>query len=199
MRVLFVLFALMSLSSCKLLHDSLINAEAEPEVVELKTTAYCSSPETMEVFQEYCKLDTWAEKIIQASSIAWPARIEMIEALGDDPKSLLEKILLIQSDDTPYRNRLRAQGWIEELQTFTDKGMTQILEVIVFQHSQQLLELESAITILSQVNSRQAKTIGAQEVQIEEKNKQIETQRKQVEQLLDIEASMVNENRSDNK
>jgi hypothetical protein len=203
MRAFLVVFSLLLLSGCELLPKSLMKDELdenfEPEVEALETTLYCESQETLAMFEEYCDLDAWASKSVEASSIAWPVRIKMIESLGDDPKSMLEKILLIQSDDTPYRNRLRAQGWIEELQTVTDSAMTQVLEIIVFQHSQQLLELESAITILSQVNSRQAKTITAQEVQIQEKNEQIEKQRKQVEQLLDIEASMVNENRSDSK
>jgi len=44
---------------------------------------------------------------------------------------------------------------------------------------------------LSKVNGRQEKTIAAQEIQLVEKNEEIEKQRKQVEQLLDIEASMV--------
>jgi uncharacterized coiled-coil protein SlyX len=81
----------------------------------------------------------------------------------------------------------------------TDKSMTQVLDILIFQPSQQLLEMESAITILSKVNGRQEKTITAQEAQIAKKNKEIEDQRKQVEQLLDIEASMVNQNRIDNK
>jgi len=123
----------------------------------------------------------------------------MIEALPLDPKSLIEKVLLSQGDDTPYRNRLRAQKWIEELQMLTDKSMTQVLDILIFQPSQQLLELESAITILSKVNGRQEKTIAAQEIQLVEKNEEIEKQRKQVEQLLDIEASMVNQNRSVSK
>ncbi len=123
----------------------------------------------------------------------------MIEALPNDPKPLIEKVLLSQGDDTPYRNRLRAQQWIEDLQMLTDTSMTQVLDILIFQPSQQLLELESAITILSKVNARQEKTITAQEIQLVEKDKEIEKQRKQVEQLIDIEASMVNQNRSDSK
>lgn len=153
----------------------------------------------MERFGDYCELNAWADKLVSSSTISWTIRSEMIEQLAQDPKSLLEKVLLSQGDDTPYRNRLRAQKWIEEIQTLTDKSMTQVLDVLIFQPSQQLLELESAITILSKVNGRQEKTMIAQEIQIAEKNKEIENQRKQVEELLDIEASMVNQNRSDSK
>jgi uncharacterized coiled-coil protein SlyX len=196
MKMLFFLLVVLALSGCELLKP----LKREPsEVVNLMSTKYCESDDTMARFVEYCELDKWADKLILASTIPWPVRNEMIDALPNDPKSLIEKVLLSQGDDTPYRNRLRAQKWIEEIQTLSDKSMTQALDILIFQPSQQLLELESAITILSKVNGRQEKTITDQEIQLTEKNQEIENQRKQVEQLLDIEASMVNQNRSDNK
>jgi len=196
MKMLFVLLLTLALSGCELLTP----LKREPsEVVNLMSTKYCESQETMARFGKYCELNTWSDKLIFASTIPWPSRNDMIAALPDDPKSLIEKVLLSQGDDTPYRNRLRAQKWIEEIQTLSDKPMTQVLEILIFQPSQQLLELESAITILSKVNGRQEKTIAEQEIQLAEKNQEIENQRKQVEQLLDIEASMVNQNRSENK
>lgn len=196
MKMLFVLLVTLAISGCELLKPL---KRVPSEVVNLMSTKYCESQETMARFGEYCELDTWSDKLILASTIPWPSRNDMIDALPNDPKSLIEKVLLSQGDDTPYRNRLRAQKWIEEIQTLSDKPMTQVLEIMIFQPSQQLLELESAITILSKVNGRQEKTITEQEIQLVEKNQEIENQRKQVEQLLDIEASMVNQNRSDNK
>ena len=196
MKVLLILLAMFSLIGCGLLKP----LKSEPsEVVRLMSTKYCQSPETMARFGDYCELDAWSDKLILLSTISWPIRSDMIEALPNDPKSLIEKVLLSQGDDTPYRNRLRAQQWIEDLQMLTDTSMTQVLDILIFQPSQQLLELESAITILSKVNARQEKTITAQEIQVVKKDKEIEKQRKQVEQLIDIEASMVNQNRSDSK
>lgn len=196
MKLLVVLIMMLSLAGCELLKP----IQSEPsEVVNLMATKYCESKETMERFEDYCELDAWADKLISASTMSWSDRSAAIDALPQDPKSLVEKVLLSQGDDTPYRNRLRAQKWIEEVQTLSDKAMTQVLDILIFQPSQQLLELESAITILSKVNGRQEKTIAAQEILLAEKNTEIENQRKQVEQLLDIEASMVNQNRSDSK
>ena len=197
MKALVILALVIPLTGCELLQKN--SHQEPPEVLDLMLSTYCTSQESMATFEEYCELKAWADKLIEASTTAWPERSKLIDSLGDEPKQLLEKVLLSQSEDTPYRNRLRAQNWIVDLQTRTDKAMTQVLDVIIFSQSQQLLELESAITILSEVNGRQAKTIASQEVQLEEKNKEIENQRKQVEQLLDIEASMVNQNRSDNK
>ena len=196
MKMLFFLLAILALSGCELQKP----LKREPsDVVNLMTTKYCESEDTMRRFAEYCELDTWADQLILASTISWPNRSDMIDALPNDPKSLIEKVLLSQGDDTPYRNRLRAQKWIEEIQTLSDKSMTQVVDILIFQPSQQLLELESAITILSKLNGRQEKTIADQEIQLAEKDQEIDNQRKQVQQLLDIEASMVNKNRSDNK
>jgi hypothetical protein len=199
MKILLVLFAIFSLTGCGLL-KALKSEPREPsEVVSLMATKYCERQDSIAQFDQYCNLYAWSEKLILSSTIPWPMRSDMIEALPQDPKSLLEKVLLSQGNDTPYRNRLRAQKWIEELQTVTDKSMTRVLDILIYQPSQQLLELESAITILSKVNNRQAKTIVAQEIQLLQKNKEIEKQREQVKQLLDIEASMVNQNRTDSK
>jgi predicted small lipoprotein YifL len=196
MKILLILLTVFSLSGCGLLKP----LKSEPsKVVSLEPTKYCEGQETITLFGDYCALDAWSDKLILSSSIAWPVRSDMIEALSLDPKSILEKVLLSQGNDTPYRNRLRAQKWIEELQALTDKSMTHVLDILIFQPSQQLLELESTITILSKLNSRQEKTIAAQEMQLILKNKEIENQREQVKQLLDIEASMVNQNRSDSK
>ncbi|MFT6087763.1 MAG: hypothetical protein ACI9UD_002010 [Glaciecola sp.] len=199
MKILLILLAMISLPGCSLL-KSLKSELSEPsEVASLMATKYCESQDSIAYFEEYCNLDAWSEKLILSSTIPWPMRSDMIEALPQDPKSLLKKVLLSQGNDTPYRNRLRAQRWIEELKLVTDKSMTHVLDILIFQPSQQLLELESAITILSKVNNRQEKTIVAQEIQLLLKNTEIENQREQVKQLLDIEASMVNKNRTDSK
>lgn len=199
MKILLILLAMISLPGCSLL-KSLKSELSEPsEVASLMATKYCESQDSIAHFEEYCNLDAWSEKLILSSTIPWPMRSDMIEALPQDPKSLLKKVLLSQGNDTPYRNRLRAQRWIEELKLVTDKSMTHVLDILIFQPSQQLLELESAITILSKVNNRQEKTIVAQEIQLLLKNTEIENQREQVKQLLDIEASMVNKNRTDSK
>jgi hypothetical protein len=202
MKILLILLAMISLPGCSLLKSlkSELSELSEPsEVASLMATKYCERQDSIAHFEEYCNLDAWSEKLILSSTIPWPMRSDMIEALPQDPKSLLKKVLLSQGNDTPYRNRLRAQRWIEELKLVTDKSMTHVLDILIFQPSQQLLELESAITILSKVNNRQEKTIVAQEIQLLLKNTEIENQREQVKQLLDIEASMVNKNRTDSK
>jgi hypothetical protein len=128
MKILLILLAMISLPGCSLL-KSLKSELSEPsEVASLMATKYCESQDSIAYFEEYCNLDAWSEKLILSSTIPWPMRSDMIEALPQDPKSLLKKVLLSQGNDTPYRNRLRAQRWIEELKLVTDKSMTHVLD-----------------------------------------------------------------------
>jgi uncharacterized coiled-coil protein SlyX len=120
----------------------------------------------------------------------------LIKSLGNEPKQKLQQILLSQGSDTPYASRLRAQNWITSLQPQMDARMQQVLKLLVFEPSQQILELESAITILTRLNTRQEKTIEELEETLSIRNKEMEKQRDQVEQLLKIEANMSEQKRS---
>ena len=192
MKIVLFCFVIMSLSACNLMPET----QTQAPVVNLN--GMCESRVTNEIFDEYCDWSAWTQALVEYSTLSWNARSEKISKLDSQPHSLLQKVLLSHGNDTPYQNRLRSQNWITTLQTVTDKSMTQLLDIVFFQSNQQLLELESAITILSQVNARQAKTITAQEALLIEKDKLITMQQQQVEQLLDVEASMVNQGRRDN-
>jgi hypothetical protein len=179
------------LSACNLLEKNEIPAPV------LSVGELCDSEVTSSEFGEYCKINHWNAELITYSEISWPERNKMIKDLGERPVELLKKVLLSHGNDTPYANRLRAQSWISTLQTLSDKTMTQLLDILFYQANQQLLELESAITILSRVNARQSKALENQEALLAEKDKTINTQKRQVEQLLNIEASLVNKEREE--
>ncbi|MDP5039333.1 MAG: hypothetical protein NWQ26_00465, partial [Paraglaciecola sp.] len=87
-----------------------------------------------------------------------------------------------------YNDRLRAQRWIEILLPELSEEMQQFVKVMVYQPSQDLLELESALVTLGRVNSNLSQAN-------EEQKLMIEKQKNQIEQLLKIEASiMANDN-----
>jgi uncharacterized coiled-coil protein SlyX len=68
--------------------------------------------------------------------------------------------------------------------------------VLVFESSQQILELESAISILSRLNTQQEITIEEMQTALVSRSQELSKQQKQVEQLLNIEASMSEQKRS---
>lgn len=133
-----------------------------------------------------CNLAYWMAFWTQQDGLPWAERREQIKSLLDDTSvtSQLKKILMSQAKDTPYQDRLRAQGWTEKLMPQLSESMQQLLHVIVYQPSQAVLEYESALTILTRLNSQQSE-------QLQEQKMQLEQQQSQIEAFLKIEASIV--------
>jgi uncharacterized coiled-coil protein SlyX len=119
--------------------------------------------------------------------------------MSDDARSLLVKILLSQPTDTPYNQRLRAQNWVVKIEGQTSPAMNVLLDQLIYQTSQQLLEFESAITILSRVNVRQQKAITELEQQLSKREQEIQKQQEQVDKLLKIETDLIEQNRSEKR
>lgn len=195
MKAFYIILMLLSLSACEILPKPLSQVVPEP-AVRSTGTYLCETDDALQKFEEFCQLSKWSEFIIDADQVQWSERNTSIKALGQEPKQVLQKILLSQSVDTPYINRLRAQNWLKGLKPSMDTKMAQVLQLWVEEPSQQMLELESAISILSQVNTRQEKSIAELQDTLNMRSDEIKKQREQVEQLLQIEANMSEERRS---
>lgn len=154
-------------------------------VIDTNEYELCVTPLQHQKFTDFCGLDNWLVVVLEMSEMTWPMRLTKITEMGDDPRSLLIKILLSKATDTPYRQRLLAQNWVEKISGESSPAMQKILDELVYQNSQQLLEYESAITLLSRVNARQQTTIS--ELQ------------EQLDQLLKIETDLSEQNRSEEK
>lgn len=152
-------------------------------VIDTNEYELCVTPLQHQKFTDFCSLDNWLVVVFEMSEMTWPVRLAKITELGDDPRSLLIKILLSKATDTPYRQRLLAQNWVVKISDESSPAMQKILDELVYQNSQQLLEYESAITLLSRVNTRQQTTIS--ELQ------------EQLDQLLKIETDLSEQNRSE--
>jgi hypothetical protein len=81
---------------------------------------------------------------------------------------------------------LRAQHWIEQLYPWLAAGAQSWLETVVSKPSGHMLELESAVTILSNMNNQQDKTLTQQE-------RQIQKLKAQLEALMKIESNLMNQ------
>lgn len=189
------LTAVLLLSGCELFEDRPRSAAEVKSISEedkynssLKPDAesMCylqqNNDEVTEVY--HCDITRWMNYWLEHNSLSWPKRKEMIENLGDTPDELLKKVLLSQRKGTPYQNRLRAQAWADQLHKKLTDESKNLLNLAVYDPSQQMLEFESALTILTRINTNQSKEIDAQKETLKE-------QQQQIEQLLKIEASMM--------
>jgi hypothetical protein len=159
----------------------------------------CQTQAHQEAFNDFCYAQHWLTYILDMQKIGWPSRVQLIQELGEEPAELLQKILLSQGVDTPYQHRLRAQNWIIKLNTDAPDLMSKLVNDIVYDNSKQLLEFESAITILSSINTRQEKTIIELQLLLLERDQQILKQQGQVEQLLKIETDLIEQNRNEKR
>ena len=133
-----------------------------------------------------CEIGFWLDYWAQVEQMTWPNRESLIEQLGDLPDTLLQKVILSQPVNTPYKARLRAQHWFDQLVPALSEANQQRLTAIIQKPSEHMLEFESAITLLSKVNNGQDKTIEAQEQQISELKAQLEA-------LLNIESNLMSQ------
>ncbi|MCV2885556.1 hypothetical protein OE749_12725 [Aestuariibacter sp. AA17] len=133
---------------------------------------------------EVCDFAYWTQFWLDGFKLDWQTRKETLIGLGDSPEEKLKKVLLSQAANTPYQDRLRAVNWATDLLPTLSPKMSAFIEHNVIAVSQQMLELESAVTVLSRLNA-------AAEKQIEEQAERIAQQQAKIEKLMKIEASMV--------
>lgn len=201
-KVLVIIFSALLLGACELVPKVFTPVEqhkAGTESVEEASNDLCINDEQRDIYQKWCDLNYMLEFAIASNKLTWPERKERIAMLGDDTHLLIEKLLLTQGTSTPYRDRLRAQNWILKASGNASTAMSTLLNALIYENSKQLLEFESAITILSSVNARQEKVITELQSQLDEKEEQIELQRNQVEQLLKIESDLIEQNRNEKR
>jgi len=92
--------------------------------------------------------------------------------------------LLSQGKSTPFQDRLRAQGWVESILPKLSQQMRRFILVALYYPSQDLLEMESALVTLSKINTHKRFNIEEQQILL---NKQ----QSQIDQLFNIEASIM--------
>lgn len=170
------------LTGCAALQD--IGRKKTPSAEVHQASELCFVESQVDSFEHNCNFEYWINFWVEHDELSWPKRRAMIENLGNAPSDTLKKILLSQGRGTPYQNRLRAQSWADELAPSLTAKMQNIVEVLIYRSSQELLEFESALTILTRINTNQSKELDAQQQRLLEKQRQID-------QLLKIEASMI--------
>lgn len=186
--IILSLIVLQFLSGCKLLDGFKESPEAEKiiPVVEVNQNQVCLvDVEEGQVAPEHnCDLIYWMGYWIDKNRQPWLQRKSEIAHLGESTVDLFKKVLLSQGKDTPYQDRLRAQSWAVQLKPQLEAGWSDILEQLIYLPSQELLEFESALAILTRVNGNQLQ-------EMEEQKALLLQRQQQIDEFLKIEASMM--------
>ena len=188
LKLLVVCSSLILFASCELL---------QPLTTTQTTETNQTAPDTAAVLKDQpicvwinssesndCKIEYWLKFWYEIEDVLWPERKKQIDALSEKDADLLKKALLSQGKSTPFQDRLRAQGWVESILPKLSVQMRRFILVALYHPSQDLLEMESALVTLSKINTHQASNIEEQQILL---NKQ----QSQIDQLLNIEASII--------
>lgn len=186
----------LSLSGCKLLPEN-GTQYVQSDISNERTFCLYQSPDAS--VEHNCDVNYWLSYWLDIDEMTWAQRKAEIALLSTSPQDQLRKILLCQGKDTPYQDKLRSQSWALNLIKDLDGGMQEILSVMVYHPSQELLESESAVVTLSKINGGQSIRIEEQQELVDQQQEQIEQQRSQIEQLLKIEASIMDNAKGDPK
>ncbi|MBU3022441.1 hypothetical protein [Aestuariibacter sp. A3R04] len=149
----------------------------------------CLVEPTVERFESQCDLFYWVNLWVQADNTRWPERRDAIATLSDSTEDTLKKIILSLPVDTPYQSRLRAQHWLTGLEAKINPAMLNVVNSLVKSPNGEMLELESAMVILNRVNTDKEKQLSMLE-------KELALQTKKLEELLKVEATLMDKNRS---
>lgn len=179
LKLLVTSSALILFSSCELLQSLKTSPTAVIAQKNLPICVWENASETND-----CKIEYWLRFWSDIEDISWPERKKQIETLSEEDTDILKKVLLSQGKSTPFQDRLRAQSWVEEILPKLSLPMRRFILVALYNPSQDLLEMESALVTLSKINTHQS-------LNIEEQKILLNKQQSQIDQLLNIEASII--------
>lgn len=196
LKLMLAIVVLHFVTGCKLI-DSFNDVPEEQSnvpVVEVNQNQICLIDEIPGAKQpkHNCDLAHWLGYWIDKNQQPWLLRGPEIESLGESTSDLFKKVLLSQGEGTPYQDRLRAQMWAQQLRPRLSIGMNAVLEQLIYLPSQELLEYESALAILTRVNANQLQ-------ELEQQKALLLQQQQQIDAFLKIEASMIEESEEINE
>ncbi|CAB9493268.1 hypothetical protein [Alteromonas macleodii] len=191
MRISGLIVALLVLTGCQSLTRNSSNT-GEPEKVTPVAKierGICLFNEPPPVFEHNCDAAYWLNTWIAAANQPWVERKQALKALGDSAFDTIHAYILTLPIDTPYQDRLRAQLALNDIAgTFTAEAQ-EVVNVIAASQNNQIMQLESAMVVLEQENTSRGEKVKALE-------QEAVNLRKKLEELLQIEATLMDKNRS---
>ena len=197
MKKLWLFAAVGSLGGCAAVFQP-TDVESAPEqnqpadvedIVVTEVDDFCLVDAQVSDFEYRCEPAYWVQQWVTASQTKWPVRKKQIAGLGNGMPDIFYKIILSLPTDTPYQDRLRAKHWLSELIPKLTPVMQTVSETLVSAPHDQGLEFESAMSLLSKVNTQQAQAL-------EQLKEELAAQQEKMDELLKIEATLMDKNRS---
>jgi len=191
MRISGLIVALLVLTGCQSLtrnNDNTNEAEKVSPVAKVER-GFCLFDEPPQTFEHNCDATYWLNKWIDAANQSWLKRKHTLKSLSDSVYDTLHAYILTLPNDTPYQDRLRAQLAVNNIAGGFTPAAQELINVVAGAQNNQIMQFESAMVVLEQENTSRGE-------QLEALNKEAINLRKKLEELLQIEATLMDKNRS---
>ncbi|MEG3767165.1 hypothetical protein [Alteromonas sp. 14N.309.X.WAT.G.H12] len=193
MRIKILLPVVIVISGCAAIEQeddvSVQPVETNVSHQRVESESVCLVNKASQTFEHACDLSYWINMWVEAAHTPWPERKDKIATLTDSTEDTITKVILSLPVDTPYQSRLRAQHWLGTLSAVLNPDIAPVIDILVKDPNGEMLKLESAMVILNRVNTDKQK-------QLEMLEQELKTQTEKMEELLKVEATLMDKNRS---
>ena len=191
MRLSGLILMLLMLAGCQsLLSKPKSNEPAPNEAAKaILDEDICLFEHAPKDFEHNCDMRFWINEWVVASATSWSERKATIKEMGNSQYDIVRAYVLTLPNDTPYQDRLRAQLAIDTLSEKFTASAKEVINVVAAEQNNQLMQLESALVVLEKENTQRGEAL-------QQLRDDAVSLRKKLEELLQIEAALMDKNRS---
>ena len=191
MRLSGLIVMLLMLTGCQSLLSKPKSSEPAPNEAAraILDEDICLFEHAPKDFEHNCDMRFWINEWVVASATSWSERKATIKEMGNSRYDIVRAYVLTLPNDTPYQDRLRAQLALDTLSEKFTASAKEVINVVAAEQNNQLMQLESALVVLEKENTQRGEAL-------QQLRDDAVSLRKKLEELLQIEAALMDKNRS---
>ena len=191
MRLSGLIVMLLMLTGCQSLLSKTKSSEPTPNEAAraILDEVICLFEHAPKDFEHNCDMRFWINEWVVASATSWSERKATIKEMGNSQYDIVRAYVLTLPNDTPYQDRLRAQLALDTLSEKFTASAKEVINVVAAEQNNQLMQLESALVVLEKENTQRGEAL-------QQLRDDAVSLRKKLEELLQIEAALMDKNRS---
>ena len=191
MRLSGLIVMLLMLTGCQSLLSKPKSSEPAPNEAAraILDEDICLFEHAPKDFEHNCDMRFWINEWVVASATSWSERKATIKEMGNSQYDIVRAYVLTLPNDTPYQDRLRAQLALDTLSEKFTASAKEVINVVAAEQHNQLMQLESALVVLEKENTQRGEAL-------QQLRDDAVSLRKKLEELLQIEAALMDKNRS---
>lgn len=193
MKIPVLVVGLLMLSGCSVLSSITGKMSGEEQMSQdtsgIDTAELCVVAPENASLEHNCDMAYWLNVWLVADETPWLERKQSLSLLDNSVHDTLLRYFLTLPNDTPYQERLGAQLSIDAMESKMTPAFVRIVRTVATQQNKQLMELESALSVLVKQNATLSNEMSALTTQLQE-------QQKKINALLKIETTLMDKSRS---